>query len=658
MKWLEKIRVTLRTGPDRESGPALIGERYRVQRVLGRNERSCVLLCLDERLLARPVAVKVFIPGTRKGDDGEIAWARSHFEDECRLLASLSHPNVVSILDRGSTPDGQPYLVTEFVDGATLRSLLPPAGMDLERAAAILRQIGDALTHIHARGVVHRDLKPENVLVRPAADGRDHATIVDFGLASTVKRSPDATGVVKTRVAGTIPYMAPEQFEGSASAASDVFALGVMAYEMLTGRRPFNPSNPFQMPTLQRRGVGTPPRALRPDLPTGAETAVLRALAFDPEKRPFPAREFTDAVHGAVVGEAVLLVEPELPGDAAPGGPFPAGGAMPLDSPYYVVRDADREIMQACWRGDAVVLVKGARQVGKTSLLARALHECARQGARTACIDLQRVGGSDLKSVDAFYRASAELISDQMDLPFLPDAQWQPSRSANRNFERFVRSTVLGSGRDRIVLAFDEADRLFPFEYGNEVFGLFRTWHNARGLEPAGPWKRLTLAIAYATEAHLFISDPNQSPFNVGTRIDLADFTPADVADLDSRYGAALGSADRLERFTGLLGGHPFLVQRGFEFLTLQGRSLEDLETVACAGDGPFGVHLRRLRSMIERNPSLEAAIGGVLRGSGCAGSDEFYRLKCGGVLAGDAPKDARFRTGLYKEFFRMWYGR
>lgn len=143
-----------------------------------------------------------------------------------------------------------------------------------------------------------------------------------------------------------------------------------------------------------------------------------------------------------------------------------------------------------------------------------------------------------------------------------PEDTWKAGRNPNTNFERWLRREVLAKSEKPLLWAIDEADRLFSCDFGSEVFALFRTWHNERALDPGGPWSKLTLAIAYATEAHLFIRDPNQSPFNIGTRIALSDFTPAQVADLNQRHGNPLPEDEHLERFYRLLGGQPYLVRR------------------------------------------------------------------------------------------------
>src|SRR5262249_14686710 len=188
------------------------------------------------------------------------------------------------------------------------------------------------------------------------------------------------------------------------------------------------------------------------------------------------------------------------------------------DSEFYIVRSTDNEFKSAIARHDSIVLVKGARQVGKTSLLARGLEQAREEGAKVVLTDFQTLNSSHLESAEKLFFALAELIAQHLDLEVAPQSFWDSQRGPNMNFGRYLRREVLGKISSHIVWGLDEVDRLFSCSFGSEVFGLFRSWHNARSLDPKGPWKRLTLAIAYATEAHLFITDMNQSPFNVGAK--------------------------------------------------------------------------------------------------------------------------------------------
>jgi hypothetical protein len=187
-----------------------------------------------------------------------------------------------------------------------------------------------------------------------------------------------------------------------------------------------------------------------------------------------------------------------------------------------------------------------------------------------------------------------------------------------------------------------------------EVFGLFRSWHNERALDPAGPWSRFTLVMAYATEAHLFVSDLNQSPFNVGLRFDLEDFTPAQVADLDQRYGGPLGTAPQRERFTALVGGHPYLVRRSLQELARQQLPLTELEATLLRDGGVFKDHLRRLLYSLSQDSELVQAVQALLRGETCA-EEPFFRLRSAGLVIGQLPEAATLRCELYRHYLERY---
>jgi hypothetical protein len=177
----------------------------------------------------------------------------------------------------------------------------------------------------------------------------------------------------------------------------------------------------------------------------------------------------------------------------------PVGGAVPLGSPFYVDRTTAPEFQAAIVRQDNIVLVKGPRQAGKSSLLARGLQEARQAGARIVLTDFDSLNAEHLTSADALLRTLAHVIAAQLDLDLSP-AAWQPHRGPNLNFRRFLRREVLVGIEAPVVWGLDEVDRLFSCPFGTEVFALFRSWHNERALDPSGPWSRLALAIAYATE--------------------------------------------------------------------------------------------------------------------------------------------------------------
>ena len=275
--------------------PVTIGT-YRIESVLGHGAMGVVYRGHDP-VLDRTVAIKTIRAELiAAGDDGfeDDDW-HARFRHEARAAARCTHPNIVTIYDFGETPDGSPYLVMEFVEGRELRRHLGEGRQfDLPAAALILRQILRALDCAHLLGIVHRDIKPANVIL--LADGM--VKVTDFGIA----RLSGGTGLTQTgAMVGTPNYMSPEQFTGGTlDRRADLYACAVIAYELLTGQRPYPGPTP---PALLHQILNTtPPRpsALRPSLPAALDAVLLRGLARDPGARFADACEFQRALDAAL----------------------------------------------------------------------------------------------------------------------------------------------------------------------------------------------------------------------------------------------------------------------------------------------------------------------------------------------------------------------
>lgn len=265
--------------------------RYYIEQRLGSGGIGDVYLARDKpELMSRRVVVKVLQEKAL-----EDQWIVTKFRQEIEALTRIDDPGVVGLLDAGTLPNGHPYLVMQFVEGDNLRRhMRPDKGMDFEDAASIWQELGRTLTAAHDNDVIHRDLKPENVMVRQRADGAWQVKVIDFGIAK-IRNSLVAPSTVTGKVAGTVSYMAPEQLEGKkVSAASDIYGLGVIAYEMLTGRCPFNPETVFQLSELQKASAPLNPQVLRPALPVAAQNAILKALSYRVADRYQRACDFGD----------------------------------------------------------------------------------------------------------------------------------------------------------------------------------------------------------------------------------------------------------------------------------------------------------------------------------------------------------------------------
>lgn len=258
-----------------------IVEKYQVKALVGIGGMGVVYnaqhLSLDRR-----VALKILQPNIALKNLSTIGL----FQKEAKLAARLLHENIVWIMDAGQTPDDIAYMVMEWLEGRTLDEELGVSGpLGVERVAKILRQIVAALNEAHAQRIIHRDLKPSNVMLIKRSAEKDIVKVLDFGIAKLVN---DTMGSPVSQVMGTPHYASPEQLQvgGRIDGRSDVYSLGVMLYEMLTGKLPFNAPSFQSLVRLQLTEPPPPISHLRPELPVALEQLINRLLAKEPEQRP------------------------------------------------------------------------------------------------------------------------------------------------------------------------------------------------------------------------------------------------------------------------------------------------------------------------------------------------------------------------------------
>jgi membrane-associated phospholipid phosphatase len=295
------IKVDYSTRLDSSISTAdLIGRHlgsFEILSPLGRGGMSEVFLG-RHMTLDRSVAIKILPSQYASQTD-----FRKRFEMEARIVAGLRHPNIVQLFDFGDV-DGSYYMVMEYLDGQNLDDYLTRSGpLSLRMTGQIMQDVGSALDYAHAQGLVHRDVKPSNIMLQkataPGADREFRAVLTDFGIARLLTGD---TGITKAGVIGTLDYMSPEQIRAEKlDARSDVYSLGVMAFNLLTGSLPFAADNPGTLVLAHLQAPPPDPRSLRPDLPEIITATLLRAMAKDPAARFASAGEFAAAL---TIGES------------------------------------------------------------------------------------------------------------------------------------------------------------------------------------------------------------------------------------------------------------------------------------------------------------------------------------------------------------------
>lgn len=303
----DDFSIYKQTIPLNDSTPAPpIKGRYQIQRELGHGGVGVVYLAHDLQLHNRPVVIKVLL------DSWSGEWITKKFRQEIEALSRIEHPGVVGVFDTGEMPNGQLFVVMQFVEGQNLRKVLDNqvGPMKFDYSARILEQVGRALEAAHEKGILHCDLKPENIMLQKLGSGEELVKLIDFGIAKI--RDSQITSAAPTQIAGTLEYMAPEQMNGEPCPQSDVFSLGVIAYEMVTGKKPFPSRNLLQLLEMHRNGIKENPGMLRNDLPPSADKAIMKAMSREPTDRQQRPTDFTDELARLLrMGEPSLTKEKE-----------------------------------------------------------------------------------------------------------------------------------------------------------------------------------------------------------------------------------------------------------------------------------------------------------------------------------------------------------
>ena len=320
----------------------LISGRYRLEEPIGRGGMATIFRAVDEHMMDRPVAVKVL----REVYSSDPKFV-TRFQREARAASALQHPNIVQVFDYGQSGDSY-YIVMEYIDGMDLRRYLKRRGvLPIEHGVQIARDVALGLGAAHRRGIVHRDVKPQNIMLND--DGL--VKLTDFGIASMYKDA-DAERLTTTGMTlGTVQYYAPEQAQGEiVRPSADIYALGIVMYEILTGQTPFDGDTPVAVAMKHIQEIPEPPSALNPRIPPSLERIILRCLEKDPQARFRDGDTLAAALDNFLrspgrrpvsgAGEAIgpgMPGGPSMPRAAGPSGPranvYPGGGQAPTSGP-------------------------------------------------------------------------------------------------------------------------------------------------------------------------------------------------------------------------------------------------------------------------------------------------------------------------------------
>ena len=554
---------------------SVLQDRYRIEALLGRGGMGAVYRARD-LTLDRDVAVKVV---EHPDLDSE---ARHRLLHEARAAATLNHPKVVAVHDAGEAGD-TPFFVMELVTGGSLRSA---AGLTLEQVLSVGRQLCEALAHAHERGIVHRDLKPENVLIAANGD-RLSIKVADLGLAFSGRHSRLTQAGA---FLGTAAYMAPEQAMGvPVDGRADLYALGVVLYELVAGRPPFPGDDPIAVVSQHLHAPVVPPTTHRPDLPPAFDALILRLLAKRPEDRFASAAEAGAALAAVPLGGSGAQAAPAAPGSDA------SRLLEQLARGRLVGRTAELERLREFWRraerGEGhLALISGEPGVGKTRL-ARELAVYARlQGAwvlQGGCYEFEATtpylpfvealrgwvrGRDPARLREALGPMASELakLAPEIDAklgPQPPNPSLPPSEERMRLFDHVVRFLGSLATERGLLLVLDD---LHWADHGTLALlhYLMRQSRESR-----------VLVLGMYREAELGRSHPLQNALvewnreRLATRIPLGRLSLADTAAmLAVMFGQNEVASDFAQALHRETEGNPFFVEEVVKALIEQGQ--------------------------------------------------------------------------------------
>ena len=331
---------------------------------------------------------------------------------------------------------------------------------------------------------------------------------------------------------------------------------------------------------------------------------------------------------------------------------YEPGGAMRVKDDFYLARDGDHLLRRELTKPHGTTTtIRAPRQSGKSSLLMRGIAQARQQRSKDVYIDLQPVEPRILETLDGFLHYFATHLVKQLRLdPAEVDKAWRSSLGAPDKTTYLLEDYVLPSIDTQIVLALDEVDRLLATPFHDTFFGLLRFWHNSRALNEL--WEKLDLVLVISTEPHLLIKDVTQSPFNVGQKIRLDDFTEVQVQELNRRFRLPLAEA-LLPDFMTFLGGHPFLTHKALYTLVTEDIAWSQLKAALGEGGYSFGDHLRRYLWHLRDQPELRDGLKRILRHGDCHDETIFYRLLQAGLIKGSSRQACTLRCELYADYLK-----
>ncbi len=574
--------------------------RYKIVKPLGGGGVGQTFLAIDLQLPNTPTCVvKQFKPQLHSSQ--ELAIAKRLFDTEAQALNDLGNHDQIPRLFAHFEQNGEFYLVQEFIEGQTLEAEIGNGQIWTQtKVVAALRDILQVLAFVHSSQVIHRDIKPAN-LIRRRSDRK--IVLIDFGAVKSlatdsIERLIEEGNTTRTVVVGSLVYMPNEQLAGQPRFCSDIYALGLMCLQAITGLS-FK-----ELPKdKQTNEYSCALAGAQVNIKTSLRLAAIidKMVRYDYRQRFEDATEALQALNELLKNSnaaTTLSLQPvqKLQLEAPE-------GQLELGSRFYVQRPPiEKDCCETILQAGSLIRIKAPRQMGKSSLLSRTLAYAKHKGCQVAHLYFQQADSEVFRELDSFLQWFCASIASELNLDENLDPYWQGILGSKNKCTKYFQRYLLAVSEIPLVLGLDEVDLIFQYPaIAADFFGLLRAWHEKAKNEEI--WKKLRLVIVHSKEVYIPLNI-NQSPFNVGLPIELPELTYSQIADLAQRHQLAWQSTN-VEQLMALTGGQPYLVRQALYQIARDRLDWQKLSQLAPTEEGIYGDHLRRQLSNLKEDSEL-----------------------------------------------------
>ncbi|NES21435.1 MAG: protein kinase, partial [Symploca sp. SIO3E6] len=583
----------------------ILAGHYQMVKPLGGGGFGQTFLARDNHLPGNPLCVvKQLKP--RVNDVATLEVAKRLFDREAQTLYKLGDHDQIPRLLAHFEQNEEFYLVQDFIPGELLnQELIPGQQLKETYVLELLQDILQVLSFVHQQRVIHRDIKPAN-LIRRSQDGK--IILIDFGAVKEVNSQVgNSYGKTSLTVAvGSPGYMPSEQLAFKPHLSSDIYAVGMICLQALTGLSPRDQEIPtnscgeFCCAAFQDIAPVSP----------GLATILDKMVRYDYRQRYATATEALQALEQLQACQAnTTIITPRPP--VPPTILEQPEGQVSLNSPFYIERPPiEPDCYETIVQPAALIRVKAPRQMGKSSLMSRILAQAKQSDYRIASLNFQLADAESFTNLERFLQWFCASIAEELNLEDQLEKYWQGPLGSKNKCTKYFQRYLFAEIPNPIALGLDEVDQIFQHPaIATDFFGLLRSWHERGKNETA--WQKLRLVIVHSKEVYIPLNI-NQSPFNVGLPIELPELTQSQVQELLYRHQLNWDDS-QIGQLMVILGGHPYLVRVGLYQIARRRMTLEQLLAIAPTEEGPYSDHLRRHLLNLEEDATLVTAVKEVV---------------------------------------------